>query len=101
MKIKNSIAHHIGFGSNKKKNREKMDKSRNWHYCWSSLYFKDKFSSRPIFYLFFIKMLLKYFIKFLANFMLQRKKHYSRSYIRFTACINYVFIKKANYRIKH
>ena len=101
MKIKNSIAHHVGFGSNKKKNREKMDKSRNWHYCWSSLYFKDKYSSRPIFYLFFIKMFLKYFIKFLINFILQRKKHYSRSYIRFTACINYIFIKKANYRIKY
>ena len=39
-----------------KKNREKIDKSRNWHFCWSSLYFKDKFSTRPIFYLFFIKM---------------------------------------------
>lgn len=73
MKIKKSIAHHVGFGSNKK-NREMIDKSRNWHFCWSSLYFKDKFSTRPIFYLFFIKMFLKYFIKFIVNFLLQRKK---------------------------
>jgi len=101
MKIKNSIANHIGFGSNKKKNRKKINKSRNWHYCWSSLYFKDKFSSRPIFYFFFIKMFLKYFIKFIINFMLQRKEHYSRSFIRFMACLNYIFIKKANYRIKY
>jgi len=101
MKIKNSIAHHVGFGSNKKKNREKIDKSRNWHYCWSSLYFKDKFSSRPIFYLFFVKMFLKYFIKFIVNFMLQRKGHYTRHLIRFLACINYIFIKKANFRIKY
>ena len=101
MKIKNSIANHIGFGSNKKKNRKKINKSRNWHYCWSSLYFKDKFSSRPIFYFFFVKMFLKYFIKFIINFMLQRKEHYSRSFIRFMACLNYIFIKKANYRIKY
>ena len=101
MKIKNSIANHIGFGSNKKKNRKKINKSRNWHYCWSSLYFKDKFSSRPIFYFFFIKMFLKYFIKFIINFILQRKEHYSRSFIRFMACLNYIFIKKANYRIKY
>jgi len=101
IKIKNSIANHIGFGSNKKKNRKKINKSRNWHYCWSSLYFKDKFSSRPIFYFFFIKMFLKYFIKFIINFMLQRKEHYSRSFIRFKACLNYIFIKKANYRIKY
>jgi len=101
IKIKNSIANHIGFGSNKKKNRKKINKSRNWHYCWSSLYFKDKFSSRPIFYFFFIKMFLKYFVKFIINFMLQRKEHYSRSFIRFKACLNYIFIKKANYRIKY
>ena len=101
MKIKNSIAHHVGFGSNKKKNKEKIDKSRNWHFCWSSLYFKDKFSTRPIFYLFFLKMFLKYFIKFIVNFLLQRKKNYIRSFIRFTACLNYIFIKKANYRIKY
>ena len=101
IKIKNSIANHIGFGSNKKKNRKKINKSRNWHYCWSSLYFKDKFSSRPIFYFFFIKMFLKYFVKFIINFMLQRKEHYSRSFIRFMACLNYIFIKKANYRIKY
>ena len=101
MKIKDSIANHKGFGSHKKENREKMDKSRNWHFCWSSLYFKDKFSSRPIFYFFFIKMFLKYFIKFILNFVLQRKKHYSRSFMRFRACLNYIFIKKANFRIKH
>jgi len=101
MKIKKSIAHHVGFGSNKKKNREKIDKSRNWHYCWSSLYFKDKFSTRPTFYFFFVKMLLKYFIKFIVNFLLQRKKNYIRSFTRFTACLNYVFIKKANYRVKY
>ena len=101
MKIKDSTVNHIGFGSNKKKNRKKINKSRNWHYCWSSLYFKDKFSSRPIFYFFFVKMFLKYFIKFIINFMLQRKEHYSRSFIRFMACLNYIFVKKSNYRVKY
>ena len=101
MKIKESIVHHVGFGSNKKKYQEKTEKSRNWHYCWSSLYFKDKFSTRSTFYFFFVKMFLKYFIKFIVNFLLQRKKNYIRSFIRFTACVNYVFIKKANYRVRY
>ena len=42
IKVKNSIAHHIGFGSNKKKNKIKAELSRNWHYCWSKFYYYKK-----------------------------------------------------------
>ena len=74
MKVKNSIVHHIGFGSNKKKNRVKAEQSRNWHYCWSSLYFKDKYSPKINFILFYVKNLVKYFLKTILNFILLRKK---------------------------
>ena len=44
IKVKNSIVHHIGFGSHKKENTFKSEMSRNWHFIWSSLYFKHKYS---------------------------------------------------------
>ena len=100
MKIKNSIAHHIGFGSNKKKNRAKAEQSRNWHYCWSSLYFKDKYSPKINFISFYVKNLVKYFLKTILNFLLLRNKKFVLNLMRLRACLNYLFIKKASYRVK-
>jgi len=100
MKVKNSIVHHIGFGSNKKKNRVKAEQSRNWHYCWSSLYFKDKYSPKINFILFYVKNLVKYFLKTILNFILLRKKKFIFNLMRLRACLNYLFIKKASYRVK-
>ena len=100
MKVKNSIVHHIGFGSNKKKNRVKAEQSRNWHYCWSSLYFKDKYSPKINFILFYVKNLVKYFLKTILNFILLRKKKFILNLMRLRACLNYLFIKKASYRVK-
>ena len=100
MKIKNSIAHHIGFGSNKKKNKVKAEQSRNWHYCWSSLYFKDKHSLKINFIFFYTKNLIKYFLKTILNFILLRNKKFILNFMRLRACLNYLFIKKASYRVK-
>lgn len=99
--IKNSkaIVHHIGFGSHKKKNRENADKSRNWHYCWSSLYFKEKYSSKANFIIFYINKFMKYFMKTILNFFLFRKKKLISNFMRLRACFNYLFIKKASYRL--
>jgi N-acetylglucosaminyl-diphospho-decaprenol L-rhamnosyltransferase len=100
MKIKNSIAHHIGFGSNKKKNKVKAEQSRNWHYCWSSLYFKDKHSLKINFIFFYIKNLVKYFLKTILNFILLRNNKFILNLMRLRACLNYLLIKKASFRVK-
>ena len=100
IKVKNSIAHHIGFGSNKKKNKAKAELSRNWHYCWSSLYFKDKYSLKINFISFYVKNLVKYFLKTILNFLLLRNKKFVLNLMRLRACLNYLFIKKATYRVK-
>jgi len=100
IKVKNSIAHHIGFGSNKKKNKIKAELSRNWHYCWSSLYFKDKYSYKIYFIFFYIKKLVKYFLKTILNLLILRNKKFILNFMRLRACLNYLFIKKATYRIK-
>jgi len=100
IKVKSSIAHHIGFGSNKKKNKAKAERSRNWHYCWSSLYFKDKHNSKINFIFFYVKNLVKYFLKTILNILILRNKKFNLNFMRLRACLNYLFIKKATYRVK-
>ena len=100
IKVKSSIVHHIGFGSNKKKNKAKAELSRNWHYCWSSLYFKDKHNSKINFIFFYVKNLVKYFLKTILNLLILRNKKFNLNFMRLRACLNYLFIKKATYRVK-
>ena len=99
IKSSNAIVHHIGFGSHKKENREIAEKSRNWHYCWSSLYFKNKYSSKLNFIFFYSGKLIKYFLKTILNFLLLKRKKLIFNFMRLRACLNYLFIKKSSYRV--
>jgi len=98
IKVKNSIVYHIGFGSHKKENTFKSELSRNWHFIWSSLYFKHKYSSKTEYLNFLFKNILKYFFKTVLNGIIFRKKKTILNFMRLRACINYMFIKKSNYR---
>ena len=89
-----------GDKSGEKKNKAKAEQSRNWHYCWSSLYFKDKYSLKINFISFYVKNLVKYFLKTILNFLLLRNKKFVLNLMRLRACLNYLFIKKASYRVK-
>ena len=75
IKSSKAVVHHVGFGSHKKENKEKAEISRNWHYCWSSLYFKNKYSSKTNFTLFYLSKLIKYFMKTLINLLFLKKKN--------------------------
>ena len=98
IKVKNSIVYHIGFGSHKKENSFKSEMSRNWHFIWSSLYFKHKYTSKLEYLNFLLKNTFKYFFKTFLNGIIFRKKKTILNFIRLRACINYIFIKKSNYR---
>jgi len=98
IKVKNSIVHHIGFGSHKKENIFKSEMSRNWHFIWSSLYFKQKYTSKSEYLNFLLKNMFKYFFKTLLNGIILRKKKTVLNFMRLRACLNYIFIKKSNYR---
>jgi len=100
IKTPRAIAHHVGFGSHSNKNKEKAEKSRNWHYCWSSLYFKQKHASNVDFFIFYLKNLIKYFLKSFVNFCIFNRKKTVFNFMRLRACINYLFIKKASFRVK-
>ena len=99
IKVHDSVVHHIGFGSHKKENFDKAEASRNWHFCWSSLYFRNKYSSKYKFKLYFTKNILKYFFKVLLNSILFKKKKIKQNLIRLNACINYLTVKKSNFRV--
>ena len=100
IKTPKSIVDHIGFGSHSKKSRSKVDRSRNWHYCWTSLYFKHKHGSKVGFIIFFIKNITKYFLKTLLNTLIFKRKKIILNFMRFRACLNYLFIKKSSFRVK-
>ncbi len=99
IKSSKAIVHHIGFGSHKKENKERAEKSRNWHYCWSSLYFKNKYSSKVDFIVFYLGKLIKYFVKTVLNLLLFKKNKLILNFMRLRACLNYLIIRKASYRI--
>ena len=100
IKIKSSIVNHIGFGSHKNENVIKSELSRNWHFVWSSLYFRQKYSSNKNFIKFIIQNLIKYFLKTILFAMIFKKKKTILNFMRLRACLNYIFIKKSNFRIK-
>ena len=100
IKTPKSIVHHVCFGSHSKKNKDKAEKSRNWHYSWTSLYFKQKHGSKFEFILFFVRKVVKYFLKTILNCFIFRRRKTVLNFMRLRACINYLFIKKASFRIK-
>ena len=99
IKIHGAIVHHIGFGSHKKENALKSEMSRNWHFIWSSIYFKYKYTKKIEYFIFLTKNFLKYFFKTILNGIIFNKKKFILNYMRFRACLNFIFIKKSNYRI--
>lgn len=100
IKIKSSIIYHIGFGSHKNENVIKSELSRNWHFVWSSLYFRQKYSSNKNFIKFLIQNFIKYFFKTIFFAISLKKKKTILNFMRFRACLNYIFIKKSNFRIE-
>lgn len=100
IKVTSAIVDHVGFGSHKFEDADKIELSRNWHFCWSSLYFKDKYFSKKNFRIYFFKFFLKYLIKTFFNILLFKFKKCKKNFFRLRACINYLTTKKSNFRIK-
>ena len=99
LKVNTAVVHHVGFGSHKNENANKSEISRNWHFCWSSLYFREKYYSKEEFKIYFLKMIFKYLFKILINILLFRSIKLKKNFTRLKACLNYLTIKKSNFRI--
>ena len=89
----------MGFGSHKIENRDKSELLRNWHFCWSSLYFREKYYS-AIDFKFIFEVLIKYFTKVIVNIVLFRFKKMKKNLIRLMACLNYLTTRKSNFRVQ-
>jgi GT2 family glycosyltransferase len=50
IKTPRAFIKHSGFASHQKKNKDKMSVSRNWNFCWSSIYFSKKHRSNFFFF---------------------------------------------------
>ena len=99
IKIKNSKVNHVGFGSHKNENLNKFELSRNWHFMWSSLYFKKKYENNKEYILYVFKNLIKYFSKTILFAFFLNKKKTILNFMRLRACINFLTIKKSSFRI--
>lgn len=85
---------HVGFSSHKEENKKKMDISRNWNFCWSSIYFCKKHRTQLFFFKYLFKITLKYLFKIILNFILNNKKKLIIYQIRFDACIKFILGKR-------
>ena len=99
IKIKNSKVNHVGFGSHKNENLGKFELSRNWHFMWSSLYFKKKYENNNEYILYFFKNLIKYLFKTIFFAFILNKKKTILNLMRLRACVNFLTIKKSSFRI--
>ena len=100
IKVFDANAKHIGFASHEKKNHKKHDILRNWHFCWSSIYFKRKHSTNLDFLIFYIILFTKCFFKSLVYFLLLNKKKFNINQIKLRACLSYLLFRKSSFRKK-
>ena len=98
VKVFNSKVFHGGFQSHKKSNKEIMNISRNWHFCWSSIYFKKKHSAPSVFFFYFMTTFFKYLFKSLSYFFLFNNKKFIESSTRLKACLSFIFFKDSHFR---
>lgn len=98
IKVADSKVNHIGFSSHEKKNHKKHDILRNWHFCWSSIYFKRKHSSKSDFLIFYTNILFKSFFKTIVYLIFFNKKKFDNNFIKLRACMSFIFLKKSNFR---
>lgn len=98
IKVASSTAYHIGFASHEEKNHKKHDILRNWHFCWSSIYFKKKHATKLNFLIFYINIFLKSFFKSMIYLILFNKNKSEINFIKLRACFSFLFFKKSSFR---
>jgi hypothetical protein len=73
---------------------------RNWHWMWSSFYYKKKYSNYPIALGSMFGKLARSFIKMIFFTIVYNKKKQTMYYARFAGLINSMLGKKSWYRVK-
>jgi GT2 family glycosyltransferase len=101
IKVSNSEVDHEGFSSHLKSIKDDINLVRIWHFTWSSIYFRKKFSNFISGNIFLFRVFFIYFLKFFLNLLVLNKKKLLINIIKISACYA-IFRKKGSYfRIKH
>jgi N-acetylglucosaminyl-diphospho-decaprenol L-rhamnosyltransferase len=101
IKVSNSEVDHEGFSSHLKSIKDEINLVRVWHFTWSSIYFRKKFSNFISGNIFLFKAFFIYFLKFFLNLLVLNKKKILINIIKISACLSILSKKGSYFRIKH
>lgn len=101
IKIFDSVVDHMGWSSHFATIKNTMNISRIWHFTWSSLYFKSKFSTRMELYKSIFLILFLCLIKNTLHILTFNLKKFKINNIKISACLSIIFNKGSYFRVRH
>jgi GT2 family glycosyltransferase len=101
IKVSESEVDHEGFSSHAKFIKDDINLVRIWHFTWSSIYFRKKFSNFIEGNIFLFKIFFISFFKFCLNLLIMNKIKIKINKIKISACLSILFNKGSYFRIKH
>ncbi len=95
---KNIVVEHDGGSSVDTKFRHELDKSRNWHWMWSTFYFHKKYKGLFISLIIILPKFISALFKFFLYKLLNKTKDKEIYYCRLDGILNSIKGKKSWYR---
>ncbi len=96
--IINTKVNHLGGLSHGNKDDVEMEKSRNWHWMWSTFYFYRKYNGYLYALLITLPRFISYFIKFNFYSIIKNEKKKEIYRMRFFGLFTSYLLKKSYYR---
>ena len=95
---KNIFIKHDGASSVNKTNKLDLEKTRNWHWMWSTFYFQKKYKGFLLAFIIISPKLFSAFLKTLFYFIIKNNKKKEIYFCRLSGLLNSIIGKKAWYR---
>ena len=95
---KNIIVKHDGASSVNKTNKLDLEKTRNWHWMWSTFYYQKKYKGFLLAFIIILPKLFSAIFKTLFYFMVLNNKKREIYFCRLSGLLNSIIGKKAWYR---
>ena len=96
--VVNTKVNHLGGLSHGNKDDVEMEKSRNWHWMWSTFYFYRKYNGYLYALLITLPRFISYFIKFNFYSIIKNEKKKEIYRMRFFGLFTSYLLKKSYYR---
>ena len=95
---KNIFIKHDGASSVNKTNKLDLEKTRNWHWMWSTFYYQKKYKGFMLAFIIILPKLFSAIFKTLFYFMILNNKKRQIYFCRLSGLLNSIIGKKAWYR---